>query len=329
MGRKSPKGMERSMEFIEVVKPGMLTTVQDLGRTTYQMYGIAACGAMDKQALRLANTLVGNAGSEAGLEITLTGPDLKFLNDGIIAIAGADLSPKLNEASIALWRSHAVRRGDRLTFGPSRDGCCRAYLAVKGGVEVPVVMGSKSTFLRGEFGGVEGRQLKPGDVLAVGNRGRTALQFRQRILSRDSVPDYRTDRPIRFIAGPQADIFERSALRSFASGAYRIASASDRMGYRLEGEALKHRDGPDIISDYIAVGSIQVPGSGQPIVMMADCQMTGGFAKIGCVITADLPYLAQKKPGDEIRFQQIGIEQAHAALLRQERELSLLQINNV
>lgn len=317
------------MEFIEVLKPGMLTTVQDLGRTNYQIYGISACGAMDKQSLRLANALVGNADSEAGLEITLTGPDLKFLNDGIIAITGADLSPKLNETSIAMWRSHAVRREDRLTFGPSRDGCCRAYVAVAGGIDTPVVMGSKSTFLRGEFGGFEGRQLKQADVLAIGSRGRIAPNFRQRILPRGSVPDYRTDRPIRFIAGPQADSFEESAFRSFTGGAYRIAPESDRMGYRLVGEPLIHRDGPDIISDYIAFGSIQVPGNGQPIVMMADCQMTGGFTKIGCVITADLPYLAQKKPGDDIRFQQIDIEQAHAEWLLQERELSLLQIHNV
>jgi biotin-dependent carboxylase-like uncharacterized protein len=266
------------MEFIEILKAGMLTTIQDRGRASYQKYGISACGAMDSLSLRLANILVGNWDGEAAIEVTMVGPKLKFWREGVIAIAGADLSPSINGKSIGLWKSIRVASGDTLSFGLSRDGCCRAYIAVAGGIDVPRVMGSRSTFTRGSFGGFEGRALKAGDVLQAGPPRRNIGALAGRMLPPEHIPGYKEERAIRFLLGPQADAFSEESIRSFESGVYRIMNESDRMGFRLEGTPVAHLSGPDIISDYITMGSIQIPGNGQPIVLMSDCQMTGGYS---------------------------------------------------
>ncbi|WP_246079043.1 biotin-dependent carboxyltransferase family protein [Paenibacillus piri] len=308
----------------------MLTTVQDLGRADYQVYGISAGGAMDALSLRLANMLAGNKEDDAALEVTLTGPELKFVRDGIIAIAGGDLCPELNGKKVSVWRTFRVAKGDILNFKQAQDGGCRAYIAAAGGIDVPLVMGSRSTFIRGSYGGFHGRALKAGDVISAGiSRHSDPGCLTGRSLPPDFKPDFREERPVRFILGPQADAFTEDTIQAFTSSGYTISNQSDRMGYRLEGNVLAHINGPDIISDYITVGSIQIPGDGQPIVLMADCQMTGGYTKIGVVISTDLPYLAQKKPGDTVRFEQIGIDQAHRLWKQQEQRLSLLKINNL
>jgi len=314
------------MEFLEIMKPGLLTTIQDLGRREYQIYGVSASGAMDPLSLRLANILVGNKEGEAGLEITMLGPRIKFMADGLIAITGADLSPKLNGETVPLWKTVRVSHGDILDFSSIKYGC-RAYVAMAGGIDVPTVMGSKSTFLRGGYGGLDGRKLQKGDVLSIGE-AKTKTSTLARKLPPSYIPDYQEDRKVRVILGPQKDAFTQEAIDLFLSAPYRISTNSDRMGYRLEGESLTHVNGPDIFSDCITAGSIQVPGNGQPIVLMADCQVTGGYTKIGVVIGVDLPYLAQKKPGDFVYFEEIAVTEAQKLWKEQEKLLTLMNTVN-
>lgn len=316
------------MELIEVIKPGMLTTIQDRGRLSFQKYGISACGAMDALSFRLANILVGNEENEAALEVTLVGPHLKFLADGMIAITGADLSPTINGVKVPLWKTIKVFEGDILRFGVSKDGSCRAYIAAGGGIDVPLVMGSRSTFTRGSFGGLEGRALAAGDILSIQASRSRSLSMEGRMIPPVYIPDFAKERKIRFILGPQSDEFTEEGVQTLCSSTYRILNESDRMGFRLEGPVVTHSTGPDIISDYITMGSIQVPGNGKPIVLMADCQMTGGYTKIGVVIGVDIPYLAQKKPGDAIQFEQVEVDEAQLLWKRQEQLISLMTINN-
>lgn len=315
------------MEYIEVVRPGLFTTVQDLGREAYQHYGIAQSGAMDRLALRLGNLLVGNDEGEAGLEATLVGPTLRFGDARVVAVTGGDLGPTLNGEPVAMWRSFKVEPGDVLAFTGWRSGC-RAYIAVSGGIAVPPVMGSRSTYVRAGYGGFHGRPLRAGDQVPLGTMPPVAERAAGRRLPPDTVPDYARFRPVRFIWGPQDDLFTPEALDTLTTGRYVVSNHSDRMGYRLEGPALTHRTGADIISDYIVMGSIQVPGDGQPIILMADCQMTGGYAKIGVVIGVDLPYVAQRKPGDVLVFRPVSVEAAIAKWRAQENWLSRLRLQH-
>jgi antagonist of KipI len=315
------------MEFVKVVKPGLFTTVQDLGRHSYQVYGVSACGGMDPISLRLANILVGNDEGEAVLEVTLIGPRLRFEEEGIIAITGGDISPSINGKSISMWKSLYVKKGDELSFGTCKYGC-RAYIAFAGGIQVPKIMDSRSTFIRGNYGGVEGRALKTGDLIPIGLSRFTLGGLVGRRLRPQDIPDYKTIRSVQFVWGPQDSAFTEEARKTFVSKPYTVSNNSDRMGYRLEGESLKHIDGADIISDFITVGSIQVPANGQPIILMADCQMSGGYTKVGVVIGVDIPYLAQKKPGDSVSFQAIEVEAAQELWRKQEQLLSELRLNN-
>ncbi|RFU70286.1 biotin-dependent carboxyltransferase family protein [Peribacillus saganii] len=311
------------MEFLEIIKPGLLTTIQDLGRKDYQIYGISTCGAMDPFSSRIANILVGNNEVEAVLEVTLVGPKIKFIHDGLIAITGADLSSRLNGETIPLWKSIKVSKGDILDFGPIRYGC-RSYIAVAGGIDVPQIMGSKSTFIRGGYGGLDGRKLQKGDTISIdGSKLNTSL-ITSRKLPPSYILNFEEDRKVRVILGPQLEAFTKDAIEDLFLTPYKISIDSDRMGYRLEGVPLTHVMGADILSDFITAGSIQVPGSGQPIVLMSDCQVTGGYTKIGVVIGVDLPYLAQKKPGDYVRFEKIGIAEAQRLWKKQEQILSIM-----
>ncbi|MFJ8257179.1 biotin-dependent carboxyltransferase family protein [Peribacillus asahii] len=315
------------MEFVKVIKPGLLTTVQDLGRYKYRTFGVSVSGAMDKLSLRMANILVGNAESAAGLEATLIGPHLVFQQEGAIAITGGNLSPSLNNKSIPMWKTIRVERGDKLTFGPCLEGC-RSYIAFAGGIDTPKVMGSQSTYVRGNYGGIEGRALKAGDSLNVGKSVFHFNDLNGRRLRPIDIPDFKTIRPVRFILGPHSQEFTAKSLDAFLNEAYILTSDSDRMGYRLQGPHLEHINGPDIISDFISVGTIQVPGSGQPIIHMADCGASGGYTKMGVIISADLSYIGQRKPGDQIVFQPITIEEAHGLLRNQEMLLSELSLIN-
>ncbi|RXZ82657.1 biotin-dependent carboxyltransferase [Paenibacillaceae bacterium] len=317
------------MEWVTVIKPGFFTTVQDLGRRHLLRNGVSASGAMDPLSLRLGNLLVGNEEGAAALEVTMAGPKLRFSAAGAIAITGGDLSPAINGRAVPMWQSLAVRPADELTFGACRNGC-RSYLCLAGGVEVPEAMGSRSTFQRGGYGGMNGRALMSGDQLPVGVARYPIQDVAGRRLPPESIPDYRGERDIRFILGPQDDAFTSESVECFLSEPYLVTNDSDRMGYRLQGAPLQHVGGADIISDYIAVGSIQVPAAGQPIVLMADCQVTGGYTKIGVIISADLGYTAQRKPGDRLRFHAVDVAYAHEQFKKQEAIIAnLLRVNRM
>jgi antagonist of KipI len=315
------------MEFVNVVKPGLLTTVQDLGRHSYRTFGVSSCGAMDPLSLRLANILVGNNEGEAALEVTLFGLELRFNAEGVIAITGGNLSPNINGKPVSMWKALRVRKDDYLRFGSCIDGC-RAYISFAGGIEVPKVMGSRSTFVRGNYGGNEGRALKAGDCLPIGSSPFYLDDLYGRRLRPDDIPDFKKQRLIRFILGPHDKAFTNESLETFMTTPYMVSNESDRMGYRLQGARLEHVAGADIISDFITVGTIQVPGSGQPIIHMADCGTSGGYTKIGVIASVDISYMAQRKPGDQTAFEAVEIKDAQAQLKKQEQFISKLHLSN-
>lgn len=318
------------MIVLEVEKPGLLSTVQDLGRRAYQEFGMPVAGAVDEYALQVANILVGNAPSEAALELTLAGPVLKVLKGGLIAITGADLDPKLNGQQLPMWEAVKVSAGDTIALAWARSGC-RSYLALAGGIDVPSVMGSKSTYIRGEIGGIGGRALKSGDLIRSGESPETLEHFRLRVPA-GYIPHYDPFWEVRVVPGPQDDYFTERGLHTFFNNEYRVTGESDRMGCRLEGPKIEHLAGADIISDGIPPGAVQVPGDGRPIVMLADRQTTGGYAKIATVISADLWKIAQAKPGDRLRFQAVPVEEAQRIYFNYKRCLislpELLQLND-
>ena len=309
------------MEIFEVIQPGPLTTVQDLGRYGYQQYGVPVSGAMDNYALRVANLLVGNNEGEACLEITLLGLQLRVLGDTVVAITGADLSPMLNKSSLPMWEAVIVSRGDTISFPWPKRGC-RSYLAVAGGIDVPKVMGSSSTHVKSHIGGLEGRPLCAGDYLKNGQARPTILGRR---LPPQYVPEYQNQSELRVILGPQDDYFTEEGIHTFLCSEYTISIKADRMGYRLEGPRIEHKTGADIISDGIPLGAVQVPGDGLPIVLLADRQTTGGYTKVAVVITADVLKLAQAKPGDKVRFRQITEGEAHQSLKEYEQTIYTLK----
>lgn len=307
------------MPAVEVIKAGMLTTIQDLGRFGYQAQGINTAGAMDEFALRAANILVGNPQNEACLEVTLMGPTLVFNDDVIMAITGGDLGPTLDNYPIPTWESLYVRKGSVLSFSGRRWGA-RAYIAFQGGIFVEKVMGSKSTDVRAQIGGLGGRALRDGDKFFVGLPLDKSVVGRR--FPRELLPPYSDHPTLRVIMGPEDDHFIPQARESFLSQEWLITDASDRMGYRLDGEPLKHSEkGAEIISDGIALGSVQVPKDGKPIVLLKDRQAVGGYPKIATVISTDIPLLAQAIPGNKVRFKEISLEEAIEELLDFEKRL--------
>jgi biotin-dependent carboxylase-like uncharacterized protein len=300
------------MTSIEVLEAGLLTTVQDLGRFGWQQYGVPVSGAMDDWALRAANRLVGNDENAAALEITLAGPALRFDGPGVIAVTGADLGARLNGRPMPPWQSAGVPAGAELTFSGARDGI-RAYLGVAGGIDVPLVLGSRSTLTSSRLGGFMGRALVPGDRVGVGECAAPSSPVARR-LPRELVPAYGHAHTLRVVMGPQDDAFTGEGIRCFLSETYTLASQSDRVGCRLTGPRIGHRRGADIVSDGTAFGSVQVSGDGMPIVLMADRGTTGGYTKIATVASADLSRLAQAAPGDRVRFAQVDVDQAQVLL---------------
>ncbi|MFP3721489.1 biotin-dependent carboxyltransferase family protein [Niallia circulans] len=316
------------MEYIKCLKPGLLTTIQDLGRPSYQSFGVSVSGAMDPLSLKLANIIVGNPPDYAALEITLLGPEILFKGEGIIAVTGADLSPALNGKAIPMWRAIHIEDGAILKFGKGKNGC-RSYLAILGGIDVPEVMGSKATFIRGRYGGIEGRALQSNDYIPIGPfHPKWMNEVKNRRIPGCYIPNF-SNEVVRFVWGPHDREFEEESKEIFVTGFYQVTNQSDRMGYRLNGDPLVHKKSADILSEFAAPGTIQVPANGKPIILMADCQMSGGYTKIGMVIGTDIPLVAQKKPGDAIKFQPISILQAQQEWKRQMRWLSILAANNL
>lgn len=297
------------MTIIKILKPGMYTTIQDEGRYNYQKSGMSVAGAMDQFSLRVANILVGNKEDEACIEATLMGPEIKFLGETMIAITGANLVPKINNMAIDMWCGVKVSDGDVLSFGTLKSGC-RIYIAMANGIDVPEVMGSKSTYVKGKVGGFEGRVLKAGDEINIGSLANNNFIGILKLPTK-FIPCYKEDNIVRVVMGPQDDYFTTEGISTFLNCPYEVTNEADRMGYRLSGTKISHKAGADIISDGITMGSIQVPGHGAPIIMMADRQTTGGYTKIATIITSDINIVGQLKPGDRIRFKSIDIVEAH------------------
>lgn len=301
--------------MLTILKAGMMTTVQDGGRYGWQRFGVPVCGAMDLDALFTANALAGNAPGEAALELTGAGCTVRFESPNIFALAGADFSPTLDKRPIETGRAYLAHKGSVLALGFARGGF-RGMLAVAGGFDLPEVMGSRSTYVKGGFGGLEGRALRDGDALAFREPALWLPNLGER---RAPASGWAEEGPIRVVLGPQESRFSQGGVKTFLSGQYKVTAKSDRMGYRLEGPAIAYAPGVDgnIISDGIVMGAVQVP-SGQPIIMMADRQTTGGYAKIATVITPDLPRVAQMAAGQTLRFQAVSQSEA-ADILREHR----------
>jgi biotin-dependent carboxylase-like uncharacterized protein len=312
------------MKDIVIVSPGLYTTVQDRGRWGYQEFGMPVTGAMDDFSFRAANILVGNDEYDAALETTLNGPEISFNIDAVVAITGANMVPKVNGNIVPMWRSFKLSKGDVLSFSMAREGT-RGYIAFAGGLDIPVVMGSCSTFVRGGIGGYEGRKLKTGDELNLKNSNVPVHQLADRIIPMQYIPEYKQNCCIKAILGPQDDCFTQESVEKFFSSEYEITKEADRMGYRLSGPQLMHKAGADIISDGINLGSIQIPGHGMPIVMLADRQTTGGYTKIATVISTDIPVMSQLKPGDKVSFKMVDIHEAHRLLKEYEDKINAIK----
>lgn len=294
------------MKALQVVKPGLFMTVQDLGRYGFLRYGVPISGAMDTFSLVAANLLVGNEQNDACLETTFIGPELQALVPMQIAITGGSCSPKINDQSIPMWQTVNVQEGDFISFGSMESGC-RAYIALRGGIDVPLVLGSRSTYVRGTFGGAAGRHLKIGDVI---ESFKLSLIETQYALPDELIPQFTNNIVVHVILGPQDNMFTDEGIETFLSNSYKVTLESDRMGYRLNGPVVEHKGKVDIVSDALLPGAVQVPKDGKPIVIMRDAQTTGGYPKIAVVVSSDLCLLGQAKPNDAVEFSRVTIRQA-------------------
>ncbi len=312
----------KSDGLLEVVAAGIHTTVQDQGRIGYQDIGVPASGPLDRISLSLANALVGNPPGTAAFEMLLQGPTLKVMAESVrIALVGCNANIEMrsgNAETIPAGRSVRLSRGEIFRIGSLRDSVC-AYLAIEGGPDIPLVLGSASTYVRGAIGGFHGRRLQASDVVPL-NLASVDVRA-EHALSRPL--DLALDQSIRVVLGPQADYFTDGAVKTFLSSDYTVSPHADRMGYRLEGPALAHAKGYDIVSDGIVTGAIQVPGSGLPIVLMVDHQTIGGYPKIATVISADISVVGRRKPGRPMRF--VAVDVREAEQLRSEQEAGLRQ----
>jgi biotin-dependent carboxylase-like uncharacterized protein len=311
------------IESLEILSPGPLTTVQDLGRYGFGRYGVPPSGALDSFSLRVANLLVGNPETEAGIEITLMGLKVRVLTDLVVALCGGDLQPHLNDKPFAMWCSQLLRKGDILFLKAPRTGC-RAYLAVGGGVRVSTVLASKSTNLASKFGGHEGRALRKGDLL-FSAAPEQHFQNAGKIFTPHGRPSYTGNWVLRVLPGPQDQDFPEESRRVLFGSSFSASSQSDRTGIRLSGPALHRKKdlGDSIISEGIVPGAIQVPGDGQPIILLVET-ITGGYRKIATVISADLSLLGQIKPGEQVRFHEVSMAEARTAI--QERENQIIHL---
>jgi antagonist of KipI len=324
---------------IKVVRTGLLTTIQDGGRCGYRQYGVILNGAMDLYALRIANMLVGNDEHEGAMEITLMGPKLLFEQSCLIALTGGDLTPVIDGKDVPMWRPVWVKEGSVLEFGVPKKGC-RTYLSVSGGFQLPKVMGSVSTYLRAEIGGYKGRALQYGDVIGVnspasfgeklidslqkrmGNRPFAATSW---TLHPTWLPSYEPNPTIRAMKGAEFDRFTEESRQDVFTKPFQVTPQSDRMGYRLQGPALTLTEPFELLSSAVAFGTVQVPSDGNPIVLMADHQTTGGYPRIAQVASVDLPLLAQVLPGRRVSFSEVSLEEAQRLYLNREKQFQYMK----
>jgi antagonist of KipI len=306
----------------EVLSPGIMSTVQDLGRFGCARYGVAVSGAVDGFAMRVGNLLVGNDENAAGVETTLMGLRVRVLKDTVVAVTGGNLRPhRRGGEPVPMWRSHLVREGEILQYSGPANGL-RAYLAVSGGIQVATVMGSRSTNLSSRFGGFNGRALRKGDILSV-NAVQEPLRFADRAFFPEAVPAYTSPWRLRIVWGPQDGHFPEESRQTFVTASFSVSPDSDRTGIRLKGPVIHRTVGLDesIISEGIVSGAIQVPGDGQPIIILGETA-SGGYRKIAAVISADLPLLGQITPGDEVSFKAVTMEAAVEALRETEDRIA-------
>lgn len=307
---------------IIIDNPGLLTTIQDEGRFGYGQFGVTPSGPMDVDSFQIANLLVGNSPGESALEATVLGPTFHSTEDTVIAITGADMAPTLNGVSIPMYQAISVPAGSEVKLQAAKNGS-RSYISFYGGFDVPLIMGSRATSLQCHIGGVNGRKLEKGDVLPL----RSASGVPQNLSHRSVSCHIRRkhENTVRVLLGPQVDCFTEEGLAVFLGTPYTVSKDFDRMGCRLEGCPIQHKTDGNIISDGIVNGAIQVPTTGQPIIMLAERQATGGYTKIATVISVDLPIIGQCCPGDIIRFQSVSIEEAHRLLKERQSRMNDLE----
>jgi biotin-dependent carboxylase-like uncharacterized protein len=295
--------------MIRILEPGPQTTIQDLGRPGHLAVGIPPSGPVDGRAFVLANRLVGNVDGAGALECTLAGPRFESRAAGALAVTGAEVPVLVNDRPAAMWTTLPVAAGDVVKVGTVRTGA-RAYVALAGGIDVPPALGSRATFLRGRLGGLAGRALQRDDVLPLG----VAAPPPWRRVKAAAISIVESEPVLRVVLGPQDDRFSEEGIATFLGSAYEVLPQSDRMGVRLRGPRIAHRRGHDIVSDGIALGSVQVPGDGQPIVLLVDRQTTGGYTKIATVCSFDVARLGQARPGHRVHFQAVTVDKAHRLL---------------
>src|SRR5437762_4775817 len=311
-----------------VTRPVFFSSVPDLRRAGFREFGVSLSGALDPFALRVANLVVGNDERAAGIEITLGGLQLRFNDERIVAWCGGEFDVHIGVALLPTGHAALVRPGDELKFGRPQIGC-RAWLAISGGVDVPIVLGSRSTDLRANFGGFDGRALRDGDVIPLGPRPGSpipATRISSWTAPHDWVSPARPTPILRFVRGMDWTRFNASSLQRLTSEPFTVSPDSDRMGVRLTGSELSRAANVDLISEAVAPGTVQVPPSGQPILLLGDCQTIGGYPKIAHVITLDLGIAAQLRAGDRVRFSEVSLGDAHRLLLQRERALERFRI---
>ena len=307
---------------IRVIKGGMLTTIQDMGRTGYQSQGFSVAGVMDVRSFQIANLLLDNPENEAVIEFTLIGPTLEFTSDTIIAITGGDFGPTINGEPAPMYTAIYMHKGDILKFGSAKTGA-RGYVAFSSYLKIPVVMGSRCTNLKSRIGGFKGRKLQDGDYILFRIKRRYLPFFLSRHLKPEDFSQEETT--LRVVMGTQDYMFSKQGIETFLSNEYVVTSEFDRMGCRLEGPYIAPKTTSDMISDGIAFGSIQVPSHGKPIILLADRQTTGGYAKIATVISADIPKLVQRKTDHKIRFVPVTVEEAQEIYAEEIKKMDALR----
>ena len=319
---------------ISVLNPGLLTTIQDLGRNGYQKYGVIVSGAMDTYAMRLSNIIVGNEENEGVLEITLIGPSLKLEKGTLFSITGGDLSPTINGKKVPRGRPIYLKEDCILKFGSCITGC-RSYLAVAGGFDVPKVMESKSTYLRAEFGGFNGRSLQKDDILSIGAKNSKSVKIIKKLEETKAqgdfvatswyIKNFMMQNPestvIRVYEDRQFHKVSQESITKFFSSKFNIDTRSDRMGYRLSGEKIKLKEKVEMISEEVSVGTIQIPPDGNPIILLADRQTAGGYPKIAHVAFVDIQKIVQLKPNNKIEFKKITLREAEKLYFEREKDI--------
>ncbi len=311
------------MDAIKIISPGGYTTIQDKGRFGFQHMGIPVSGSLDNFSFVMANLLVGNPENLAAMEITIIGPCLEVRKEMDIALTGAKMDISINDNPVQQWRSIRVKPGDIITISQVQSGC-RSYLAFTGGIDIPEVMGSFSTYAGAGIGGFKGRHLPKNDILETME---APLLTKERILPEKFIPDYPGQIVVSALLGPQDDYFD-DGIKLLFSSEYLVTAKADRMGYRLQGESISIKAGmpESIVSEPSIPGSIQIPPDEQPIILFVE-QTVGGYAKIATVISSDLCLVAQTTPGDTIRFESIDLDAAHKLIFEEQNKINTIKNN--